>query len=292
MRKSSGAPAKALVFPSKSGWSTRWLRFLRDYVLAGAGALYMFTAGLFQARHRIFLQGVVRHLGWREDPAQMPPPVKLPSVSLNSVLNPAREICLIEAEERYGNVSTLELAVINSLVRGRRPEAIFEIGTFDGRTTLNLAANAPPNARVLTLDLPAELADGTAFELDENDRVYIQKPEPGARFKGNPLSQRIVQLRGDSATFDYTQFLGQMELVFVDGSHSYAYVLNDSHMAMRLLGQRGIIIWHDYGCDCEGVTRALNELFGSRAEFKNLKHIRGTRLAYLETDIGAASADV
>ena len=38
-----------------------------------------------------------------------------------------------------------------------------------------------------------------------------------------------------------------MDFIFVDGSHSYDYVLNDSRKALSLLrGGKGIILWHDY----------------------------------------------
>ena len=42
---------------------------------------------------------------------------------------------------------------------------IIEIGTFDGRTALNLAVNAPERTTVVTLDLPAGAA--TAFAIEE-----------------------------------------------------------------------------------------------------------------------------
>ncbi|MFA6564735.1 MAG: class I SAM-dependent methyltransferase [Verrucomicrobiia bacterium] len=258
------------------------LRFLCDYVLGGVGVLYLFTIGVLRARHRIFIQNLVSHLGLRRDKVATRPLSILPTIHVNSLLTSEQSVCLTEAEEVYGNVSTLELALINSFVRRLGPKAIFEIGTFDGRTTLNMAANAPTDCRLFTLDLPADQTETAALRLDEWDRHYILKSESGSRFKGHPLSQRIVQLLGDSATFNYTPFLGQMDMVFVDGSHSYEYVLSDSRIAFQLLRRCGIIIWHDYGCDCLGVTLALNELFASGGEFKALRHIRGTRLAYLE----------
>ena len=44
--------------------------------------------------------------------------------------------------------------VIANLAEQAEPPTAFEIGTFDGRTTLNIAANLRPPARVYTLDLP------------------------------------------------------------------------------------------------------------------------------------------
>ena len=72
-----------------------------------------------------------------------------------------------------------------------------------------------------------------------------------------------------------------MDFVFVDGSHSYEYVLNDSRLARRLLRKDGdgIIVWHDYGA-WRGVTRALNALYRRDSVFQGLKHIEGTTLVY------------
>ena len=53
-----------------------------------------------------------------------------------------------------GNMAPHELETVASIVATVKPKRIFEIGTFDGRTTLNMALNAP-DAQIYTLDLPA-----------------------------------------------------------------------------------------------------------------------------------------
>jgi hypothetical protein len=68
--------------------------------------------------------------------------------------------------------------------RRRRPapgDEIIEIGTFDGRTTINLAINVPDACPVFTLDLPP--GDPTHFGLDTGARTFIDKPATGARFQ-------------------------------------------------------------------------------------------------------------
>ena len=86
-------------------------------------------------------------------------------------------------------------------------DEIVEIGTFDGRTTLNLAVNAPPHTQVFTLDLPPDAAP--KFDLAPGERVYVEKPRSGRRFLDAPpewaaAARRITQLMGDSATFDWS----------------------------------------------------------------------------------------
>lgn len=190
-----------------------------------------------------------------------------------------RPVRLVETAKADGNVNMAELGVL-AQAAAALPEGriIVEIGTFDGRTTLNLAVNAPAQTQVVTLDLPPE--EAAAFALAPGERQYVDKPKPGARFRATPATWsaaagRITQLHGDSATFDWTPYVGKAGLVFVDGSHAHHYVRKDSETAMRLIANGGVVLWHDYG-RWEGVTRALDELEAERR--LGLRHVRGTSL--------------
>lgn len=52
---------------------------------------------------------------------------------------------------------------------------IFEIGTFDRRTTLNMAYNSPLDTKIYTLDLPKEQKYSAKLPLDPYDRNFIGK---------------------------------------------------------------------------------------------------------------------
>jgi predicted O-methyltransferase YrrM len=180
-----------------------------------------------------------------------------------------------------GNVNLSELAILAQAATevpiGRE---IIEIGTFDGRTTINLAINAAAGVPLFTIDLPADRA--TAFALENSERRYVDKLAPGARLRSaGPAWQayagRIVQLLGDSAAFDWSAHSGKAGLVFVDGSHAYENVRRDTETALRLAAEGGIVFWHDYGV-WPGVTRVLEEL--ARGPRLALTHIRGTSLVY------------
>ena len=186
---------------------------------------------------------------------------------------------LVETEKRHGNVRVSELAVLAQAAAQAEPGSdIVEIGTFDGRTTINLAVNAPQGCHVLTLDLPADHA--TAFTIEESERTLVDKPASGERIRTCPpawrsYARRITQLFGDSARFDWSHHYGRASLVFVDGSHAYDYARKDSETAFRLIRPGGLVIWHDYSV-WPGVTRALDELERSRQ--LGLRRIRGTSL--------------
>ena len=195
-------------------------------------------------------------------------------------------IRLVETKKENGNVRISELGILSLLAkRCAEGSCIFEIGTFDGRTTLNLALNSPDSCKIFTLDLPQD--EETVFNVDVGEKHFIDKPESGMRYKQcnaglSNYTKKITQLMGDSAKFNFTPFEGKCSLVFVDGSHAYEYAIKDSDSAFRIIIKGGVIIWHDYGV-WQGVTDALEEL-----EEKNnlgLKHIYGTSLVYWQAPL-------
>ena len=260
-------------------------RSLLRYPYAAAGAAWMFSLGLFSKRHRAFARGMATHFGWKE-PAPVP---TVPAVESEPILRAAGPLEILELAGQNGNVSCLELALLCALARQRRPSEIFEIGTFDGRTTLNLARSAGPEARVWTLDLPAEQAASTAKPLVEGEEIFVLKPSSGARFRGEPEASRITQLLGDSAVFDFAPFAGRIDFVFVDGSHARPYVESDTRRAWEICRPGGTICWHDYG-EWPDVTEVMNEFHGHDPRFADLRWVRGTTLLYLEKPPGAAAA--
>lgn len=155
---------------------------------------------------------------------------------------------------RVSNMDPFELYCLAAITRIRRPKTIFEFGTYDGATTLWLAKNAP-EAQVFTLDLPPKLLGdwekATLATGAEEDGGL------GSRFRGTSYEARITQLLGDSRTFDYSDFVGRMDLVLVDADHSYECARSDTENALKLLSPAGVAVWDDYGWP--GVIRAIEE---------------------------------
>lgn len=207
----------------------------------------------------------------------------IPVIKLKEILSEEILVPLLEPMEKDGHINLLELLVINQLVKKLQPKKIFEIGTFDGRTTLNMAASAPKDSNIFTLDLPPFKVDYTKLHLEYNDRRYIEKPASGILFKDSPYHSRIQQLYGDSATFDFSPFNESIDFVFVDGSHSYEYVINDTMRALEISKkQHSIILWHDYASPCwPGLQKALDELYMQDARLSQAKHIEGTKFLVL-----------
>ena len=265
--------------PPRPGAAARAAGFVRPWLFGLGGAAYLFSVGWTKWRHRAAIVELCRHFGYNYDARE---PVELPRVDATSLAPSDSLLDIREIDAVDGNVSERELVTICRIVRAAAPVELFEFGTFDGRTTLNLAANSPTNAQVHTIDLPRERVEDSASPIHSHEVRYADKPSSGSRFAGTDSAGRIDQLYGDTGTFDFTPWYGKIDFVFVDASHTYEYVINDSLHAMRMLrGGHGTILWHDYG-RWDGVTRALNQLRTREQFFANLNLIEGTTLAYLK----------
>lgn len=148
----------------------------------------------------------------------------------------------------------VETQVISSLVDYLKPKTIFEIGTYNGFTTLHLACNSPQESVVYTLDLPADFdrqlsAENNLKGYSYDDLLVVElsmKNRNNRIFHNHPCRKKIVELFGDSLKFDFLPYYKKMDFVFIDGGHSYKHVHSDTQNAFRMLSDNGVIIWHDF----------------------------------------------
>lgn len=245
---------------------TEWLQNGKSvatvYAAVCARLLPLLATGWATGAGRNRLKAVAGLLGWERAPgkAQAVPLATL--VPGDSVFR----ICAPKSEKM--NVSYYELCCINSIVSALRPSRIFEFGTFDGRTTLNLAANSPQHATIWTIDLPESPGALLGHRL-------------GERFLDRPERSRIHQLQCDTTKFDFAPHAGRMQFIFVDACHDYEFVRSDTRAALQLADPAGaVILWHDYG-SWPGVTEAVDEvLLANPGRFKAFR-IESTSLAGL-----------
>lgn len=184
-----------------------------------------------------------------------------------------------------GGTSDAEAWVLAVLARDAR--LLFEFGTCTGKTAYLWARNSPPDARVVTLTLRPD--DVATYRPEAGDHrldtahAFEESAFTEFLYSGTPAAAKIEQLYGDSKAFDPAPYEGRCDVVFVDGSHAYSYVVSDAEKALRLVRPGGVVLWHDYGAprDLPGVWRALNEL----AARLPLVHLRGTSfVAYRRPD--------
>jgi len=203
----------------------------------------------------------------------------IPVVPLPDLLAGAPNVTLRGVHFDDGNVSPFELFALATLVADSAPKCVFEIGTFNGNTTLQMAENSPHDSTVLTLDLPVSNTS-TAAPVDSEDVKYIESQmRRNRRYAGTQVAVKITELFGDSADFDFGNALGsrRIDFAFIDGSHSYEYVKSDTEKIFRHLALNATVLWHDYQPFWYGVCRFLTEF----REYYPVCHIEGTSLVYL-----------
>jgi len=136
----------------------------------------------------------------------------------------------------------LSLAAVTKLLQ---PKRIFEIGTYNGRTTAVFILNSSPDCELFTLDLPPQ-ADSLPGYLP-TDIGLVQDRNPEGYLKRAGLAQRYRQIYCDSMTFDPEPFRDSVELGFIDGAHAEKFVRNDTMKMAVMMSRRGYVFWHDYG---------------------------------------------
>jgi predicted O-methyltransferase YrrM len=166
-------------------------------------------------------------------------------------------------------------------VLAKSAECMFEFGTCTGKTAYLWARNSRPEARVVTVTLAPDAHTAYSAESTDHERdVAFALAESGHSaflYSGTDVEHKVEQLFCDSKTLDVSPWAGQCDLIFVDGSHAYSYVVSDSAKALELVRPGGLVLWHDYAGPrhSPGVYRALNEL----ATRVPMVRITGTALA-------------
>jgi len=243
-----------------------------------------FIYGFYGVRIYLPLSGLSRQLRrfsskLRQKEDALLQQINLPSISWKKC-TPQRLAKIWEHDGVNGNIRISEVGIMNLIASNCEDGTnLFEIGTFDGRTSLNLAFSSPTNCKIHTLDLKQELS--TDYSLDNGEKKMTGARIEKHRKLNASIATKIHQFFEDSAKFDFSPYYNSCSLIFVDGSHTYDYVLSDTREAIKMVGKGGIILWHDYGI-WEGVTRALEE-----TESKNkmgLKNIGGTSLVYWKNE--------
>ena len=151
--------------------------------------------------------------------------------------------------------------ILHCLLKIHNPKSVFEIGTNMGRGT-EIICNALPNATVYSLDLPTELA-----------HISLQHPiNEGKGDKVGVLCKRpFTQLRGDSMTFDFTQY--PCEAYWIDAEHTEANVIHETKQAVKCGAK--LICYHD--ADIPEVMAGIVAGLGKGYE---LYRVTDTRIAY------------
>lgn len=160
-----------------------------------------------------------------------------------------------------------ELAELVKEVRKLNPAKVLEIGTAKGGTLFLWTRLAQPSATLVSIDLP-----GGKFGGGYTSRQgAIYRRFPGKR-------QNLHLLREDShapATLEKTirLFEGkQVDLLFIDGDHTFEGVKKDWEMYSPMVRSGGMIVFHDVAGNYEDTQ--VKRLWDSiKPGFEHYEHV-------------------
>lgn len=179
-----------------------------------------------------------------------------------------------------GAVRDSEAWILAALAKKSR--RILEFGTCTGRTTYLLAKNSPPGAVVTTLTLSPKMQEAFAVEKEDAALSIKQALEESVftdfYYTGTSVESKVKQLFMDSKQFDESEYVNSCDLIFVDGAHTYSYVLSDSRKALRMIKPGGLILWHDYFL-IPGVTKGVYQALTELSSEYPLRSVRETTFA-------------
>src|SRR5580692_6299979 len=133
-----------------------------------------------------------------------------------------------------------ELADLLRDVRRLNPQRVLEIGTSMGGTLYLWTRLARPDATIISIDLPGGNSGGGYSSLRTPVYQRFARPE-----------QNLHLLRADShqktAFEEVKRIFGdeKIDLLFIDGDHSYAGVKQDWEMYSPLVRDGGLVVFHD-----------------------------------------------
>lgn len=150
--------------------------------------------------------------------------------------------------------SSTELRTLYNLARTRHHGAFaLEIGSYLGASACYLGAGL---ARI----------DGLLFCVDtwSNETMPEGVRDTFAEFNLNTagISSRLRIVRKKSECLEAADILTPLELVFIDGDHSYSATKEDFQRIAPWLSLNGIVAFHDC-CTHEGVSQTLGEALAS-----------------------------
>jgi predicted O-methyltransferase YrrM len=135
---------------------------------------------------------------------------------------------------------TWELQSLIALVRRMKPMTIVEIGTYKGGTLACWAAVASPAAHIVSIDLPPPWENREAIAASVARAHTMVRP-----------SQRLTTISADShdpgtlTRLNAALAGAPLDVLWIDGDHTYEGVSQDVQMYGPLVRPGGIIALHD-----------------------------------------------
>lgn len=200
----------------------------------------------------------------------------IPAQDIGTILGTKQvEVKVILMKYEDGSLQSYESLVVAAIAKAEKVKTILEIGTFMGSTTLLFAKNCP-QADIHTVDLPLTYETELNQKSIKDDFHLIKKRDVGRDFRNYEKKVKIKQHFQDTVDWDF-RGIGEPDLFFIDGSHTYEHCKNDSEKCFALNKGKGVFIWHDVNQEHPGVVKLINEW---RDQGRDITRIQGTSLGY------------
>ena len=172
-----------------------------------------------------------------------------------------------------GMTSDYEAWIISSL--SKVSKKIFEFGTCSGKTTYLMGLNSSDDTRIISITLdPNDLNDLKKKDIDNkvSFRNIIQESVyEKFLFSEKEVEKKIKIIFQNSLNFEHNKYKNEMDLIFIDGGHTYSVVKSDSEKSFEMLNENGIILWQDYvpgKRSAKDVVKYINEISKQKKIYK------------------------
>ncbi len=146
-----------------------------------------------------------------------------------------------------GGINPGDRRALYYLIKGFTPEAILEVGTHIGASTVHLACalrddvcRSVNNAKLTTVDI----VDVNSTQLRHWQKFGADR-SPGEMISSIRCQQLVQFVTSRSVDF-FNDFQKKFDFIFLDGDHSASTVYREIPMALKLLNENGLILLHDF----------------------------------------------
>ena len=150
-----------------------------------------------------------------------------------------------------------------------------------------MALNSSENSKITSVTLdPIEVLSITKKDQDNKVSFRNAKNESiysNFLFSNTEVEKKINIIFQNSLNLDEKKYEKKMDLIFIDGGHTYSVVKSDTEKAFKMLNSRGIILWHDYvpgKKSSKDVVKYINEI----SKVKKIYKIKNTSICYFKNN--------
>lgn len=150
----------------------------------------------------------------------------------------------------YGSFSEAEAKKLFDLLTSLKPGSIVvEVGSYCGRSASvigQVAGREEHNLEFYCIDNFV-----TGWEDKDVPAIFAQN------MKG--IKHELIRLNSKRASHLFDE--NEIDLLFIDGDHTYDGVLKDIEHYEPKVNRNGIVLFHDYNSSWDGVKRAVDEKY-------------------------------